>query len=538
MLSTQFQNCAPVGNSGVSKTQSLSGINSCNLPPTLSKGPQDLMVSSGLGTNAGTVIPPNIIFSLSLGYSTQGVSFNCKASGVERFNVSCDQNNNDKNSNKVTLRLENECMSGQANVTLAATDNLCLTKSNELSFKVNLNNSCPTQIKTNNPDPELNDQFGGKVSMSGNYAVVMASSDNEKTSNAGAAYVYFYNGTTWIFKQKLMPTELTSQSELYSAAISGNTILLGAPFQGDHGYVYVYRFNGTQWIKTQTLEASVKNSTYDQDLFGYDLSVDGNLIAVGAPGSNRGDYSKSVESGAVFLFQDNGTTISEIAQLKSSNGVAHDYFGATVAVSGIRVAVGAPSSSTSDKTIFTGKSYLFTKNNNMWNESILNPGSDLTPGAQFGSAVDVDDSRVVVGAKTGLKTGGKEKSGVAFVFKLTNGVYNLESKLTPIDGADGNLFGASVALYGEMILVGAPMYSMDKTQFSGAVYQYALTSNQWVHKFKLVPRMNDRGTEDRFGESVGTNGNWMISGSRLDDEAGSDGVIYLNSGSIFFIKLP
>lgn len=56
--------------------------------------------------------------------------------------------------------------------------------------------------------------------------------------------------------------------------------------------------------------------------------------------------------------------------------------------------------------------------------------------------------------------------------------------------------------------------------FAGAAYIYELENEDWIEKVKLLPEEVSR--EDKFGRSVGTDGQKVIIGSVLSDEQGID----------------
>ncbi len=107
-------------------------------------------------------------------------------------------------------------------------------------------------------DRGLGDQYGYSVSISGDYAIVGASLEDEDEAgnnnffNAGSAYVYMNDAGTWSHARKLVPTDRTN-SDLFgsSVAIGGNYCLVGA-YQEDHdvngdnfasnaGSVYIFK---------------------------------------------------------------------------------------------------------------------------------------------------------------------------------------------------------------------------------------------------------------------------------------------------------
>jgi FG-GAP repeat len=86
----------------------------------------------------------------------------------------------------------------------------------------------------------------------------------------------------------------------FSVAVQGDTLVLGTLQPNDVGVVYVYQRAGDSWEQTAKLTAS--NST-PGDLFGASVAIDGDTILVGAPGATIG---KNANQGAVYSFSRTG----------------------------------------------------------------------------------------------------------------------------------------------------------------------------------------------------------------------------------------
>ena len=77
-------------------------------------------------------------------------------------------------------------------------------------------------------DAEASDLFGSSVSISsdGNTAIVGAEMEDTGGSNAGAAYIFTWNGTNWTEQQKIQAGDAEADDRFgYSVSISsdGNT---------------------------------------------------------------------------------------------------------------------------------------------------------------------------------------------------------------------------------------------------------------------------------------------------------------------------
>jgi hypothetical protein len=222
---------------------------------------------------------------------------------------------------------------------------------------------------------ELGDYFGWSVAVSGDTVVVGAFGedshavgvDGDQTDNSagssGAAYIFTRSGTTWS-QEAYLKASNTGASDYFgfSAAIAGDTVVIGAEYEDSHatsvngdenddsvidsGAAYVFTRDGTTWSQQAYLKAS---NTGASDQFGFSVAVTGDTVVVGAPyedshasGVNGDQTDNSADSsGAAYVFTRDGTTWSQQAYIKASNTEASDYFGFQVA-SGDTVIVAAP----------------------------------------------------------------------------------------------------------------------------------------------------------------------------------------------------
>lgn len=137
--------------------------------------------------------------------------------------------------------------------------------------------------------------------------------------------------------------------------------------------------------------------------------------------------------------------------------------------------------------------------------SELDPSvADQTVGDQFGVALAMDGDTLVVG--TPGRDGLTGKEGSVFIYVRDEaGAWSKQAKLVPFDAVGGAEFGASVAIFDNIVVVGAPKQkrvfdSGESVDFAGAVYVFGRSGTSWSQLAKLVPFSN-YGT-DRFGASV------------------------------------
>ena len=242
------------------------------------------------------------------------------------------------------------------------------------------------------------DLFGYWVAISGDTVVVGAPAhDTNGNASAGQAYVYVSSGTSWSEQAKLT----ASNGALYdnfgwSVAISGDTVVVGAPWHttgGNYqaGQAYVYVRSGTAWSEQAMLAAS-NGAPYDN--LGYSVAISGDTVVVGAPAHDTA--GGITNSGQAYVYVRSGTSWSEQAKLTASNGAAGDQFGWSVAISGDTVVVGAPFNDTGGKAD-AGHAYVHMRSGTSWSEQAKLMASNGAKYERFGWSVAISEDTLVVG---------------------------------------------------------------------------------------------------------------------------------------------
>lgn len=196
--------------------------------------------------------------------------------------------------------------------------------------------------------------------------------------------------------------------------------------------------------------------------------------------------------GAAYVFAWDGDSWEKQAELKASDGAAYDYFGAAAAIAGDYAVVGA-----SYSNYGSGAAYIYHWDGTSWIEQQKVAASSGSPGDIFGSSVSIDGNRVLVGAP------GKNS---VYVFDRDGASWEERQILTGNESAPGDSFGSSVSLSADRLLVGS-----DADDFSkGSAYVFA-NSGAWSQEQKLTDSGGDK--NDMFGWSVGLSGDYGIIGA-------------------------
>jgi hypothetical protein len=367
-------------------------------------------------------------------------------------------------------------------------------------------------------DAELGDGFGISVSASGDVIIAGAWENLSHNLNApGSAYIYRFDGIGWVEEAKLTADDGTADDNFgYSVSISGDVAVVGAFGEGIlgqyndefSGAAYVYRFDGANWIQEAKLTA---NDFAMGDLFGSAVSISGDVIVVGAVG----DDDAGSNSGAAYVYRFNGTDWKQEAKLVASDAAEGKDFGFSVSVSGEAAVVGARDDSHSG--IGSGAVYVYQYNGTNWIETDKLTANDAASNDVFGDSVSLSGDVIVVGADSDDDAG--LQSGSAYVFRFDGNHWIQEAKLLASDGAANDHFGRTVSVDGNIIVIGST-FDDDAGDYSGSAYLYWFNGNHWIQKAKLTA--SDADKQDAFGSSVSVSGKVIVVGAENDDDGGPE----------------
>jgi hypothetical protein len=214
----------------------------------------------------------------------------------------------------------------------------------------------------------------------------------------------------------------------------------------------------------------------------------------------------------------------EVAKLVASDGASEDFFGYSVAVDGDTAVIGAYGDDNTGSN--SGSAYVFIRSDGTWVQQARLAASDGASSDYFGYSVAVDGDMAVIGAYGDSDNG--TNSGSAYVFIRSGSSWVQQAKLSAPGGAAYHYFGYSVAGNGGTILIGA-FGDGDNGSKSGAAYVFIRSDTSWVQQARLTA--SDWAAGDYFGYSVAVDGHTAVIGAYGDDDNG------INSGSAYvFIR--
>ncbi len=372
-------------------------------------------------------------------------------------------------------------------------------------------------------DEAPGDNFGNDIAVLGEDLFIGSWHDDGSGSpNLGSVYVFRWDGTQWVQRQKLLPWSGPPGDQQFGESIhaGGNNLVVGASledsFGSASGAAYVFQFDGTEWVAQQKLVAA---DPAPDRFFGSSVRIWGDVIVVGS----WGDDSFGTNTGAAYVFRRNGTQWVQEQKLFAADPVPGDEFArawSSVGVYADRIVAGAwlHDHGGADR----GAAYVYRYDGAAWVVEAELLASDGQAGDYFGSSVGMQADTIVVGAP-----GEANGAGAAYVFRFDGTNWIESQKLVAADGAAGASFGSNVALDVDRIIVAARA-DVGNGSGSGAVYVFHWNGTQWVQAAKLAP--SDGRVADAFGGEAAIDGDRIFVGSLFHDDRGTD------SGSAYFFR--
>jgi hypothetical protein len=272
--------------------------------------------------------------------------------------------------------------------------------------------------------------YGVSVDIDNDTIVVGVAFDNDKGAAAGSAYVFELATGTWQRTEKLLPPNTESNQNFgWSVAIDIDTIVIGAPHWTALGVgsAYVFtRANG--WTDLFSTLPATDNLATDQ--FGWAVAVSGDIAVVGARMDD--DVDNGTDSGSITVFDHSSGNWSNKGKFVASNGDQNDRFGTDVATNGEAIIAGALQSGSFNR----GSFYSFSSSGSDWSETEeiwpSASSANVSTVQQFGASVALDGGSLIVGAP-----GSDIYNGSTFVF-ITGAAFVYGLNATSIPTADGS----------------------------------------------------------------------------------------------------
>ncbi len=235
--------------------------------------------------------------------------------------------------------------------------------------------------------------------------------------------------------------------------------------------------------------------------FGKAVAVSGDVAVVGAPGHEIGEATP----GCAYIYKRVCLEFVEEAILTAGeDGNYGDEFGDSVAVSGDFAIIGAYGDD--DRGNQAGAAYIFKRDAEGWVRQAKLTADDGQAYDYFGSSVAISGDIAVIGAP-GKDAPGYD-AGVAYIFQRQGDVWTLRARYTSDTGRNLEYFGYAVAVDGNTAVIGA-YGDGDRGYAAGAVYVVERQGDAW----SLAAKLTVGETDDRLGVSVAVSGGYIVAGA-------------------------
>lgn len=306
------------------------------------------------------------------------------------------------------------------------------------------------------------DRFGTAVALSGDTLLVGAATADRGATDSGSAYVFVKSAGVWTRQAELLPNAPLYVAKFgLSVAIENDLAVVGS-LEG----AYVYERTGGAWSAPTRL---IQDDSVRFDFFGSAVSVSAGRILVGAYKEDDGGD----DSGNAYVYVKSGGAWIEEAELAPDDHALLHQFGASVALCGDRALIGSWGANGSQ--LGSGAAYTFVRSaSGEWiQEQKIVSG---VPGivALFGWSVDLDGERAIVG--NGYPGGDQS----AYIYRFDGMLWSLEARLR----SSARDFGKSVAIDGDVVLVGAPENNA-LGYMTGRTFVFLRRDGTWEPSFEL-----------------------------------------------------
>lgn len=307
----------------------------------------------------------------------------------------------------------------------------------------------------------------------------------------------------------------------YTGVFNGSTIPAGG-YDYDSGAVYVYKRSGVNWIQDAYIKSTIP---YESQWFGNSLDLHGNTLAVGVlqehnlavttiwNGTTPVEERLSDNVGAVYVYARTQSGWAMESYIKAAHQRWYYYFSYDISLYDNTLVVSTIDDESNTTTILSGENT-----------------------AKDNSLTDV---------------------GAVYVYRRANGVWQQEAYIKASNAGQGDIFGQSVSLYKDTLVVSAmsedssatgvtngATSSLDNSSAdSGAVYVYVRNNSIWTQQAYIKAGNSEAG--DFFGSSVSVFEDTLAVGAKREDSnqstisnnaTSSVDNSAINSGAVYIYK--
>ena len=318
--------------------------------------------------------------------------------------------------------------------------------------------------------------LGTTMSVNGEWMLLTSDQAFNLDNYAGAAVVYQNVAGTWTEHSLITGSDIIADDYFgNSGAIYGTTAAIGVERKdtaaNNAGAVYIYDYNGSTWEESQII---IPGDIAADDRFGAQLSMHENTLAIAAPKQNS-------DRGAIYIYvRENETSEWTLEQkITSSTGVSGQSLGTALHLSGNTLIAGAPYNGS---PYWSGRVFVFTRDNatSTWSEEMLFASNDMVSGDAFGYSIYFNDDMLMVGEYLDSEF---ITEGGALQYYLANDMAGPQLvSHTPTDGYNfvKTTLGSITLTFDENTYAGKGSFYLKKSSNDSIVATYDLANNNII----------------------------------------------------------
>jgi hypothetical protein len=313
-------------------------------------------------------------------------------------------------------------------------------------------------------------------------------------------------------------------------AVSGRTLVAGTPNHKaastdlEQGAAYVFTAPDSGWTHARQIAILKAPRDQSEELFGRSVAISAGMIVVGAPFREVDGHAGQ---GSVYVFLKPAAGWSHVSaplELTAKGGQTDEFFGESVAISGHTVTVGAPGRQVAGH-VAQGAVDVFAITGSR-NASPTQLAQLTAPGSgangALGIAVGASGQTIIAGAD--VRRVGTVEQGAAYIFvKPASGWKHARAaaQLTAEQGQAHELFGRSVAISHETVVVGAPDHEGIAAEHGGlpteegTAYVFVKPASGWAGSLTQTAQLaaSDPGKDAQFGGALAISGATIVAGA-------------------------
>ncbi len=367
-------------------------------------------------------------------------------------------------------------------------------------------------IELSSTDPQSGSQFGFSSAISGKMLAVGAPDEIE---GRGAVYLFNLGTDGWQFVQRLQLSNPSSGDRFgQSLSMQGNLLAIGAMQRSPNGNtnsgeVFIYQKSGQNWSETTHLTAPSPQTGHR---FGYNVVLSGERLAVATLRSNA-----ATDAGQIYVFKQQGAAWNLEATVGSAGVGSSDKYAASIDMENDLLAIGSFNQSGCQNLNDDdpGSVRIYQRDeNNAWNQIQTLEGEGAND--RFGFSVDIDANRLAVGAQCEDTFHTTRTEGAVYIYEQSENGFNLEQKVKAFQTAAFSLYGDRVALAGNQLIV-TGSFEIPAHNFAssltgaGAAYLLERKNGSWQETRLFIPLGLE--SNDRFGISLSTDSGRVLIGA-------------------------